>query len=431
MRIAIIAAGAGGMYCGSCLKDNALAAALHARGHDCRLIPTYTPLTLDEEDVSRGPVFLGGVNVYLDEKPWLRILPRYLRRWADSSPVLRFAGRFVGRTPYSEFGALTLSMLRGEAGPQRWAITELAEHLSREAQPDVVLLTNLLLSAIAPAIKNRLNVPVLASLQGDDVFLDALRPGDRSAAIALVRANAAAIDGHVSTSATYADHMAAYLGLPRDRIDTAWPGINHADFEGNPARDRNAETVIGYFARIDPAKGLDRLVTAFVGLSRRGLAVRLRISGYLAPMYRSYLAEQLARCREAGLSERVEHVDSPSRGDKVRFLQSLDVFCVPARIVEPKALYLLEAMSCGVPVVAPRRGIFPEILDTVAGGLLVEDADHALEAGIERLVRDADLRLRLGEAGREGVREHFSADAMARRTELVLTRHARLAGKLA
>ena len=65
MKIASITAGAAGMYCGSCMRDNTLAAAMCALGHDALLIPTYTPIRTDEEDVSQKRVFFGGINVYL------------------------------------------------------------------------------------------------------------------------------------------------------------------------------------------------------------------------------------------------------------------------------------------------------------------------------------------------------------------------------
>jgi len=64
MKIAYITAGAAGMYCGSCLHDNTLVAALIAQGHDAILIPTYTPIRTDEADVSQKRVFLGGINVF-------------------------------------------------------------------------------------------------------------------------------------------------------------------------------------------------------------------------------------------------------------------------------------------------------------------------------------------------------------------------------
>ena len=86
MRIASITAGAAGMYCGSCIRDNTLAAALGKLGHDALLIPTYTPIRTDEPDVSQQRVFFGGINVYLEQKFWLfRHTPRFLDRFSTSA----------------------------------------------------------------------------------------------------------------------------------------------------------------------------------------------------------------------------------------------------------------------------------------------------------------------------------------------------------
>ena len=68
MKIVYLAAGAGGMYCGSCLHDNTLAAALLALGEDVTLVPTYTPLRTDEDNVSDSHLFFGGINVYLQQR---------------------------------------------------------------------------------------------------------------------------------------------------------------------------------------------------------------------------------------------------------------------------------------------------------------------------------------------------------------------------
>src|SRR5918996_735286 len=56
------------MYCGSCLRDNALAAALLARGHDVLLTPVYTPTRTDERNVSQSQVFFGGISVFLEQQ---------------------------------------------------------------------------------------------------------------------------------------------------------------------------------------------------------------------------------------------------------------------------------------------------------------------------------------------------------------------------
>ena len=80
MRILSFTGGAGSMYCGSCLRDNALAAELMRRGHDVVLTPVYTPTRTDEKNVSGEHVFFGGISVFLEQHSALfRHTPR-LRR---------------------------------------------------------------------------------------------------------------------------------------------------------------------------------------------------------------------------------------------------------------------------------------------------------------------------------------------------------------
>ena len=79
-KVVYLTAGAGGMFCGSCMHDNALAKALMQVGLDVMLVPTYTPIRTDEDNVSVDQVFFGGINVYLQQKvPPLRWLPGFLR----------------------------------------------------------------------------------------------------------------------------------------------------------------------------------------------------------------------------------------------------------------------------------------------------------------------------------------------------------------
>ncbi|MGE3508074.1 MAG: glycosyltransferase family 1 protein, partial [Vicinamibacterales bacterium] len=79
MRILSITAGAAGMYCGSCFRDNALAVELLARGHEVSLVPMYTPTRTDERNVSQKHVLFGGISVYLQQHAALfRRTPRLL-----------------------------------------------------------------------------------------------------------------------------------------------------------------------------------------------------------------------------------------------------------------------------------------------------------------------------------------------------------------
>src|SRR5215471_3479420 len=121
MRISYITAGAAGMYCGSCMRDNTLVAALSRLGHDVLLLPTYTPIRTDEEDVSQQRVFFGGINVYLQQKSGIfRHTPRWFDRLLDAPGLLNWAANTFGiGIQAEELGRLTLSMLEGSHGKQR------------------------------------------------------------------------------------------------------------------------------------------------------------------------------------------------------------------------------------------------------------------------------------------------------------------------
>src|SRR4029078_2398442 len=126
MKILYLTGGAGRMYCGSCLRDNVLATALIARGHDVLLLPVYTPTCTDEPNVSNDHVVLGGISAYLEQYvPMFRKSPRWLDRLWDSSFVLSLASRRSISTNPRMLGEMTVSVLKGENGFQQKEITKL------------------------------------------------------------------------------------------------------------------------------------------------------------------------------------------------------------------------------------------------------------------------------------------------------------------
>ncbi len=425
MRIAFITAGAAGMFCGSCMRDNALVAALRHTGHDALLIPTYTPIKTDEEDTSERRVYFGGVNVYLEQKFRLfRHTPWLFDRLLNARWMLKWVSRFAVRTKYSELGELTISMLQGTHGNQAKEVEKLVAHLVAE-KPDVVLFTNGLLSGVIPAVKKALGVPVLVTLQGDDIFLNELPEVDRTRCLELIRVNGHDVDGWISTSRYYADHMVGYLGIAPDNIHVVYPGINLAG-HGGPKELRTEEPLtIGYFARICPEKGFHRAVEAFLRLRQQPESppAKLKASGWLGANFRSYFEEQVKRLTGAGLLPDFEYVESPTHEAKVRFLRGIDVLSVPTTYREPKGLYVLEAWANGVPVVLPAHGAFPELVESTGGGLLVApDSTEALAAGLHTMLTDHTFRARAGLAGEAAVRDRFTAEAMARETARLLER---------
>jgi glycosyltransferase involved in cell wall biosynthesis len=332
MAIVYITAGAAGMYCGSCMRDNTLVAALVRQGHDALLVPTYTPIRTDEDDVSQSRVFFGGINVYLQQKLGLfRWTPWFFDRLLDGRGLLNWVSRFAVKTQAQELADLTISMLKGTHGHQRKEVAKLVRWLARDIKPRIINLTNALLSGMVAELKRQLGVPVLCSLQGDDIFLESLPEPHRRQAIELIGKNCRQVDGFIATSGYYADFMAGYLGIPRERIHVVYPGLNlHG--HGHPRPEPNGRPfTIGYFARICPEKGLHLLVEAFRILRQTpGLPpAKLRISGWLGDNNKAYFADLQKKLESWGLHGDVEHVEAPDHAAKVRFLHSIDVLSVP------------------------------------------------------------------------------------------------------
>jgi glycosyltransferase involved in cell wall biosynthesis len=418
MQILYLTGGAGQMYCGSCLRDNALATELIARGHDVTLLPVYTPTLTDETNVSRDRIFFGGISVYLEQYfPLFRKTPRWLDRLWDSRFMLDFASRRSISTSPKMLGEMTVSMLRGENGYQLKEIEKLVEWLKHETLPDVISLPYSLLLGLAKPLKEALDRPIVCTLQGEDLFLDGLLEPYRSESKDLIRKHSDEADAFIAVSDYYAEFMPRYLGIPRSKIHVVPLGINLEDYERKTRHDRHPFTV-GYFARIAPEKGLHVLADAYRILRDKmdGAKAHLEVAGYLAPEHHSYLKDIEQKLKAWGLDSEFKYHGVVDREHKISFLQGLDVLTVPATYQEPKGVFLLEAMACGVPVVQPDHGAFSEIVERTGGGILVEpDNPGSLADGLNQVRKQTGLAERLAENAFTGVRRHYSVQNSAER----------------
>ncbi len=424
-KIAYVTAGAAGMFCGSCMHDNTLVRALLGEGLDVELIPTYTPIRTDEEDVSVDRVFFGGINVYLQQKlPFLRFLPAALDRWFDNPRLLRWVSSRAMDVSPNELGALAVSMLKGRSGSQRKEVGRLCQWLSRSSRPDLIVLSNILIGGFVPAVKERLGIPVLVTLQGDDIFLDQLPDRFQQAAVEEIRKLVPHVDGFIVNSRFYGESMGQRFSIPPEKLHSLPLGIDTTGFpdSGSLRVDRSppaAHRAIGYMARLAPEKGLHLLVDAFLRLKKDSEFddVQLWIAGWLGKHNRSYAEEQFDKMRETELGDDFQYLGEVDREQKIQFLRSIDLLSVPTIYKEPKGLFVLEALAAGVPVVQPSHGSFPELLDSIPGGRLVcpEDPQHLADV-LAELLRNHSERARLARRGHEIVHQQHNATAMARAT---------------
>ena len=419
MRIVYLTAGAAGMYCGSCLHDNALAKALLAAGQEVLLVPTYTPILTDETSVASPKLFFGGLNVYLQQVlPLARWVPAWLDQFLSSPRLVNWiASRAMGTTA-DKLGGLTVSMLQGSHGNQRKEVERLVHWLEHDFHPEVVIFSNLLIGGAIPDIKQRLSCPVVVILQGDDAFFDQLPEPFATQSMQLLQQLAQQVDLFLVHSRAYGERMQARLHLRAQQWQVLPLTLDTQDYltlEPKPIDDNHVPR-IGYLARLAPEKGLHVLVEAFIELSRHDPRVRLEIAGWLGKQHQAYWQDIQHQLALAGLSERVHYWGAVDRQGKLDFLQAIDVLSVPATHFEPKGLFVLEALAAGVPVVVPDHAAFPELLERLGGGLLVPPRDAAaLATKLLELVHDLPATRALGAQGRRQVLEHAATASEAKR----------------
>jgi len=415
LDICILAAGAGGMYCGSCMRDNALASALKRLGHDVTLIPLYTSLRTENHTNAIPEIFYGGVNVYLQHWNGLfRHTPRMLDWLFDRPWLLGVAGRFGINTPPEKLAGLTLDILKGEEGAAEKELRRLLAHLKQET-PDVICLPNLMFVGMARLFRQELNVPVVCELTGEDIFLDAMHSADRETLRSVIRARASDVSRFVASSEYYAGTMADYLGIPRDQIDVVHTGIAREYLKPPPAPASRPPTV-GYLARICPEKGFHHALAAMRKLIELPdmAGARMKVAGYLGGRDEKWARGLLDGLAGTPMADAVTFLGEVSREEKIAMLDSIDVLTVPTVYPESKGVYILEALARGVPVVQPDHGSFPELIRMTGGGLLTPPGDaEALAAALAELLRDPQRRSEMGRRGRAAVESTFTDALMA------------------
>ena len=209
----------------------------------------------------------------------------------------------------------------------------------------------------------------------------------------------------LAISRAVADDLLLHKVAPASRIRVVHNGVDEAVF--TPGSKRSPRGIIGTAGRLIPLKGFDVLVRAFTRVLREYPTAKLRIAGEGPD--RTRLAGLI---ESQGLSGRAELI---GRVEEMRgFLQSLDVFVMPS-IKEGFGMALLEAMSCGLPVIASDAGGLREIVrDGVNGRLVLAGDDQALADALLVMLRDEALADRLGCEARRSVEERFTLQRMVR-----------------
>lgn len=419
MRIVQIIPGvADSFYCENCVRDAALVTAMQKLGHDVLVVPIYLPLRIDSNNVvDSSPIFFGGINVYLQQKStFFQKTPRWMDCLFDWPPLLRWVGRRAAMTSAGSLGEMTISMLLGQQGRQVKELNRLIKWLRRqENKPDIVCLSNALLSGLARSVKKMLNVPVVCLLQDEDGFLDGLLPPYSKQAWQILSERCRDVDGFIAVSNYYADVMRQRLGLGKEQVHVIYMGISLDGYESLRAAPETP--TIGYLSRMCFDRGLDTLVDAFIRLKKNEKMknLKLRVAGGRTDNDGAFINRIRLQIQSCGFIDDVEFLPGFDRDTKPAFFKTLSLLSVPEKRPIACGLYVLEALAAAVPVVVPASGAFPELLEITGGGILCgANNAEALAAAMKRLLLQPDDAGQLGRQGRNAVFGKFNVDQTAR-----------------
>ena len=230
---------------------------------------------------------------------------------------------------------------------------------------------------------------------------------------------------------------ATFPGLPAGRVEVIHNGIDLRRFTPGPKDQAmrasfgagDGDFVVGAIGALAPLKGHIHLIRAMPSILARCPNARLAIVGeemYLTFGHGGYRAALESEVRKLGLSERV--VLAGRREDPAAVLAGFDLLVHASVYPESFGRVLIEAMACGVPVVATDLGGPREIIETPAQGTLIPAEDpEAIAEAVIRLHGDATLRKGLSKAGRARVESAFGIERCVREVEAV---YASIAGGL-
>jgi len=384
--------------------------AIRDLGHQVVKVPMYLPLFTDESDANNIPLFYGAISIYLKQLyPFLRKAPDWFDRLLNAKPMLKLAARMSGSTRARGLGELTVSMLMGEHGEQRAELDRMVTWIADHCKPDVIHLSNALLLGLARRIKEKLNVPVVCSLQDEDVWVDVMKPAFRDRAWELMREDADHVDLFVAVSDFYGEVMKERMNLPAEKVQSIHLGVYPEDYPATPVESKGRN--IGFISRMNHENGLDILVDAFIQLKQKSgfEDVRLVLTGGSTGDDVKYIRSNRKKIARAGLMDFVDFHEDFIDAGRMEFFRKVSVVSVPVRMGEAFGLYLVEAMASGVPVVQPAHGAFPEIIGVTGGGITYEEnIPEKLAGSLEMILGDAALLRQKSMDARSGTQDRFN-----------------------
>jgi len=315
----------------------------------------------------------------------------------------------AGSTRAKGLEDMTISMLLGEQGEQKEELDKMVNWIAEHCKPDIIHISNALLLGLAKRLKEKTGVPVLCSLQDEDVWVDAMQPKFQKKIWDLMHERAEDVDALVAVSNFFAETMKKRMNLLDEKVHTFYLGVDADDYHFIPVKEKPRN--IGYISRMCHENGFDIVVDAFTELKKKpGFEdVKLIATGGSTGDDAKYIKEQKRKIRENNLDDSFEIIDEFEGDTRHNFFKKVMLVSVPVHIGEAFGMYLLESMASGVPVVQPALGAFPEIVELSGGGVTyMPNSPEKLSKTWADLLSNPEKLEKLSHDGYEGTKKKFN-----------------------
>jgi glycosyltransferase involved in cell wall biosynthesis len=377
MKILLIVTSSGDtFYCSNCFRDNLHAQALRNAGHDVVLMPLYLPLT-DQSFFADTPLFFPATSYFIAQKFFKKgKIPRFLEKILDSPHLLRLASSFSGTTSAKGMEQMTLSMIKGDDKNFAYQIEKMIQWIENHEQPDVIYLSTSMLTGIARAIKSRIHIPIICSVQDEEIWLDGLESKYAQEAWEAIKVNSKYIDRFITSSEYYKSIALSKISENKE-IDVIYPGV---DIEKYRSSEYPKDPTIGFYYRMNYENGLDILTQSFIQLKKENTIpnLKLKIGGGYTRENKNFV-HRIKSTLQPYINDVIwsEHY---SLEEHTRFYKDISLICAPLRFNEAFGLYLCEAFAAGRPAVVPNTGSFSEIIGDAGLLYAPNDSAHLTEA---------------------------------------------------
>ena len=411
MKILFIIPGAGdNFYCSNCFRDNLYASALRKAGHDVVISPLYLPLK-HASFQSDSPLFFPATTYYLAHKFFRNSkMPGWMKQLTGSDFMLNYAASKSGTTTPKGLEELTLSMITGEDTVFQTEIQKMTDWIRTQEKPDIIHLSSSLLIGIAKFLRIQLQIPIVCSLQDEEIWIDNMEEHYAHIAWLQIDMNTQYIDKLITTSEYYKAIAQKKLS-GNSNIEVVYPGFDEEKYT-NPVSPK--EPVIGFFYRMCEKSGLHILVDAYLKLKQQNVIpqLKLKIGGGSNDLDKKFM--KALKARLAPYKKDVEICETYSIDEHKEFYQSISVISVPITFDEGIGLYLCEAFAAGVPAVEPATGSIPEIV--ADGGILYQpNTANALARALEQALGDSVKFNELKEKASLLATTRYSASVMVKK----------------